>query len=381
MLFGPITTRLPSTRFSTLLNHLNVWAKKTGWQANYLLVKNQNGHILAAMPCFVKYHSYGEYVFDWAWANAYQEAGLEYYPKLINAIPFTPSTGPRIGFSTELDAQARDELAIQMFAQLQNEARRIGLSGIHSLFPNPDQTEYAAPNNFMQRLGYQFHWFNNNEGKPYASFDDFLSTFNSRKRKTLKKERQKVAEQGISVVMKSASEVSAKEWEMFYMLYHRTYLKRSGATGYLNREFFEAIARTLSEHVVLACAYYEQTFVAGALYFKDDKTLYGRYWGAQAEFDGVHFEACYYQGIDYAIQHGLERFDPGAQGEHKIQRGFTPIKTCSYHWLSHPQFHQAIANFLEEESKQVEHYIDDARTYLPFKEGTTCVDRDCLITR
>ena len=363
---------------------------QSGWQPLYLIALNETGaadqpQLKAAMPLFIKMHSYGEYVFDWSWANAYAQAGLEYYPKLINAVPFTPSTGHRIGFSETLSAEAKQDLFSLFIDTIQTFSLKQKLSGFHSLFPEKSavqlfgQKQHLEQKQFYRRDGYQFHWFNEHEGQLFNSFDHFLQTFSSRKRKTIRKERQKVQQQNLTIIMKEAHELDESEWDTFYHLYHHTYLKKSGSTGYLGKDFFHLIARSLPKQVLVACTYIDDEFVAAALYFRDKTTLYGRYWGSVVDIDGLHFEACYYQGIEYAIKHGLKRFDPGAQGEHKIQRGFTPIKTCSYHWLSHPGFHRAIEDFLIEETKHVDAYIKDARTYLPFKEGTEPVTPDCLI--
>ncbi len=351
---------------------------KTGWYPLYLaLIDNQK--VKAAMPLFIKSHSYGEYVFDWAWANAYSQAGIEYYPKIISAIPFTPSTGHRIGFHSDLSNSEQEDAVTLFLSNIKEYIKNKNYSGFHCLFPATKTIPSLKAAEFSHREGYQFHWFNDNNGKVFESFDEFLETFSSRKRKTLKKERRRVTEQNIHIAMKEAHELTEQEWHTFYQLYHYTYLKRSGATGYLGEEFFQLAAKALPKQILVACAYLDNEFVAAALYFRDESTLYGRYWGSKLELDCLHFEACYYQGIEYAIKHKLKRFDPGAQGEHKIQRGFTPIKTCSYHWLAHPQFNEAIKHFLKEESAHTNAYIQDARSYLPFKEGIKTVDVDFLL--
>ena len=351
---------------------------ESGWQSLFICAQD-NDRLIAAMPLYLKMHSYGEYVFDWSWAGAYEQAGLNYYPKLINAIPFTPSTGQRIGFLPELDEQMRSNVFSTFISFIKQYAVEKRLSGFHCLFPNKECVPYWQNEKFYCREGYQFHWFNDHDGKAFTSFNDFLSTFSSRKRKTIKKERKKIPDQNIHIVMKEAHEMSEEEWDIFYALYHRTYLKRSGSAGYLGKDFFHRVAEALPTQVLVACAYHESEFIAAALYFRDETTLYGRYWGTKVDIDGLHFEACYYQGIEYAIANGLKRFDPGAQGEHKIQRGFTPIKTVSYHWLAHPGFNQAIEQFVVEEAKHVGAYLEDARGFLPFKEGVELVDVNCLV--
>lgn len=355
-------------------HHDDIGAGDSGWYARHLLIKNGETPLLV-MPLFEKHHSYGEYVFDWSWANAYAQAGFDYYPKLLNAIPFTPSTGPRVGFNLELSPEDKTTVLEYALSCIEDHLRENQMSGYHSLFPEKSLSKAFNELPACRRIGYQFHWFN----QDYKNFDDFLEHFNSRKRKSIKRERKKVSTHGIDIRMREAHEVSDEEWSFFYALYHRTYLKRSGNTGYLGNDFFHRLAHALPHNVLLASAHHEGEFIAAALYLRDNDTLYGRYWGTQQDIDGLHFETCYYQGIEYAIKHKLKRFDPGAQGEHKIQRGFTPIKTSSYHWLSHPDFHRAIDQAMIQEEKAMESYIADARTYLPFKEGIEVPASDILI--
>ncbi len=346
----------------------------SGWQVQHLTVA-EGEKLIAVAPLFVKTHSYGEYVFDWSWANAYHQAGIDYYPKLLNAIPFTPATGPRIGWSADLDDKQKTECFTLMWRTIQELVKQQACSGFHSLFPTASATNHWQNAGFVRRIGYQFHWFNHD----YRDFDDFLASFSSRKRKNLKKERAKVHAQPLDIRMRHAAEISREEWDTFYALYHRTYLKRSGHAGYLGTDFFHQLALELPHNVLLASAHHRGQMIAAALYLRDENTLYGRYWGSKMDVDGLHFECCYYQGIEYAIAHGLQRFDPGAQGEHKIQRGFTPIKTQSYHWLAHPAFNRAIRDFVAQEARQIEHYLQDARSLLPFKEGVDIASEDILL--
>lgn len=351
----------------------------TGWQPHHLLVRtldnnndtNTNTDVIAVVPLFIKTHSYGEYVFDWAWADAYSRNGMDYYPKLLNAIPFTPATGKRWGIDNAIE-QNKDSLSqiITLIANaIRDEAIRLNASSCHSLFVSKENSKHLDGTQWQERVGYQYHWFNKN----YKSFDDYLSTMASRKRKNINKERSKILEQNILLSVKSGDEISAEDWDNFYLFYQTTYMKRSGHGGYLSPTFFPLLAQKMSQHIVMVQAYTESqdhhNNVAAALFFKDSKTLYGRYWGCKESFDGLHFEACYYQGIEYAIQNNLERFDPGAQGEHKIQRGFTPIKTYSRHWIAQPEFSHAIARFLTEEKKEVNQHIIDASQLLPFKQN------------
>lgn len=332
---------------------------ETGWQPCHLLLR-QNHALAAVMPLYLKSHSYGEYVFDWSWADAWRQSGLAYYPKLLTAIPFTPATGPRLCSAAGLDA---DQCLHAAVAAIQNLATRRTLSSWHLLFPEEVVSAKLLASGLHRRAATQFHWFN--EG--YTCFDDFLATFNSRKRKSLNRERRRVAEQGLSLRTMTGTDIGTQQWEQFYRFYQLTYAKRSGHGGYLSREFFLETAAGMGEQVVMVLAYSGTHAVAGALYFRSSDTLYGRYWGCEREYDCLHFEACYYQGIEYCIANGLQRFDPGAQGEHKIQRGFRPITTWSSHWIADPQLSQAVGDFTRREAQHNEHYREAAATMLPFK--------------
>ncbi len=334
-------------------------SQSTGWQSHHLIVSDRDNTLLV-MPLFLKFHSYGEYVFDWAWADAYHRYGKEYYPKLLNAIPFTPASGPRWGIANHCDQKHIVDFAL---TAIENEAEKNNYSSCHWLFPNAEQQETLISRRYNQRFGCQYHWFNHN----YQSFDEFLASFNSRKRKNLKKERRRVVEQNISLCVKEADDISQEDWQLFYLFYHLTYFKRSGQQGYLSETFFPLVAKYLSTHLVMVQAIEKGEVIAAALYFKDSQTLYGRYWGAKEEYDQLHFEACYYQGIEYAIKHKLKRFDPGAQGEHKIQRGFKPTPTTSFHWLVDPQFDTAVRRFVKAEAREIDHYIKAAGERLPFR--------------
>lgn len=373
----PLTYPFTKHAFLAALETSGSTTAETGWQPAHVLVR-QNGQVVAVMPLYQKSHSYGEYVFDWSWADACQRAGIQYYPKLLCAIPFTPATGPRLGFIASLTTAQKQE-AVQTIEQaVQEKLEQLGGSGFHCLFPSAKERPLFSNEKYAQRQGCQFHWFNAN----FESFDDFLSTFNSRKRKNIKRERQKVVEQGLCFNMRLAAELNSDDWKSFYLLYQRTYFKRSGHQGYLTADFFQQLAKALPQQVLLCSAHkhnLDSPMVAGALYLRDNSTLYGRYWGTQEDLDGLHFETCYYQGIDYAIKEKLQRFDPGAQGEHKIQRGFTPVKTCSYHWLKIPELHNAVKHFVVEEQQHNNAYCEDGRRYLPFKEGCNVVSSEKLL--
>lgn len=332
----------------------------TGWQPCHLLLR-QRGELAAAMPLYLKSHSYGEYVFDWSWADAWRQSGLAYYPKLVTAIPFTPATGPRLCAAPGQDAADCLRAAVDAVVDF---ARQRKLSSWHLLFPEENISNALLEAGLHRRAATQFHWFNDN----YHTFDEFLATFNSRKRKALNRERRRVAEQGIVLKTLTGAEIGREEWEQFYRYYQLTYAKRSGHGGYLTRAFFLDTAAGMGEQVVMVLAYCDGRAVAGALYFRSSDTLYGRYWGCEVEYDSLHFEACYYQGIEYCIAHGLARFDPGAQGEHKIQRGFHPITTWSSHWIADPRLAQAVGDFTRREAEHNERYRQAAAGMLPFRE-------------
>ncbi|WP_317932118.1 GNAT family N-acetyltransferase [Halioxenophilus sp. WMMB6] len=349
--------------FFLALEESGATTAQSGWQPSHL-VAYEDGQPVALLPLFIKTHSYGEYVFDWSWADAYRRIGHDYYPKLVTAIPFTPATGPRFCFAEHLTPAEREGLTGQLLARVQSLAAELHASSWHCLFPETEVAQQLAAQGFCLRQACQFHWFNHN----FSNFDDFLATFNSRKRKNLKKERQKIPEQGITLRRVEGVELTPKDWHRFYDFYRLTYLKRSGHEGYLNEAFFQALGEKLADHLMMAQAFKEDRFVAAALFFKSSSHLYGRYWGALDEFDGLHFEACYYQGIEYAIEQGLACFDPGAQGEHKIQRGFTPTATWSNHWLADHRFHAAVVDFVTREVPHIEAYMAEAAQLLPFKQ-------------
>ncbi|MDO3388717.1 GNAT family N-acetyltransferase [Gilvimarinus sp. SDUM040013] len=330
---------------------------QTGWQPYHLLVE-EAGVCVLIVPLFIKTHSYGEYVFDWAWADAYQHHGLSYYPKMLSAIPFTPCLGTRL-----IGGWQRQDLLKFALAAIKEECDTRGLSGWHCLFPNALQSDALSEIGLARRTGTQFHWFNRN----YRDFGDFVATFSSRKRKNVLKERRRVLEQGFTFEVVAGNELAPEHWQFFYPLYQHTYLKRSGHAGYLGAEFFQRLGTTLPQNCVMVIARLEGRQVAASLLLRDSTTLYGRYWGCIEEFDFLHFETCYYQGIDYAISQGLQRFDGGAQGEHKLARGFEPVTTVSHHWLQDVRFQAAIDDFLQRESAMVQSYFNDARDHLPFK--------------
>lgn len=339
-------------------------ASETGWQPLHMSLEDQH-QILAVMPLYLKTHSYGEYVFDWSWADAWEQNGLDYYPKLVSAIPYTPCQGPRLGTRLPLS------ITLQLFySSLLEYSAKIGASSWHGLFI--DNTLKEAACELLQhpqcalRMGLQYHWFN----RGYQHFDHYLSHFNARKRKNVRKERQKVAQQGITHEWISGSEISPEALEAFWIFYQTTHLKR-GRRGYLTRAFFEQLCDAMGDQLLFCFAKHQQHFVAGALFFRDSHTLYGRYWGSTQAYDSLHFETCYYQGIEYAIQAGLQRFDPGAQGEHKIARGFEPIPTWSIHQIQHLHFADSVKAFVNEEAKALRQVQADLAKGLPFHAQPT----------
>jgi hypothetical protein len=334
---------------------------ETGWLPQHLVLPNPEGGILGCAPLYLKSHSYGEYVFDWNWADAYERAGGRYYPKLQCSVPFTPATGPRLLVNP---AAERGEVEAGLIAAMLELARRHQASSLHITFPPRDQFDRLGAFGLLQRLGVQYHWLNND----YADFDAFLAGLASRKRKAIRKERRKVAESGIRLTPLSGSDIEARHWDAFFEFYIAT-ADRKWGQPYLTREFFHLLGERLADRVVLVMADYQDEPVAGALNLKSDTTLFGRNWGSLGRFRFLHFEACYYQAIDYAIAHGLKTVEAGAQGEHKIQRGYLPTATYSAHWIADAGFSNAIEEFLVRERRAMQHEIDALGDYSPFKEG------------
>jgi hypothetical protein len=318
----------------------------TGWEPCYLTLWNGED-LQAAAPLYRKEHSYGEYVFDWAWADAHQRHGVEYYPKWLVAVPFTPVPGPRL---LAADTAARDALA----TALHEHAVESGLSSLHTLFlPEADARRFAALGQ-MTRRSVQFHWFN----RGYVTFDDYLAALTQPKRKKVRAERRKVAEAGVSFERKVGADITEADWAFFARCYARTYSAHH-STPYLSRAFFLELARTMPETLLLVIAHRAGRPVASALALFDDARLYGRYWGAVETVPLLHFETSYYQMIEFAIERELAVFEGGAQGEHKLARGFEPVTTFSSHWLSHPAFNAAVQRYLEREHGGIEAYVDE----------------------
>ena len=328
----------------------------TGWQPQFLLLE-RDGRLAGAMPLFVKAHSWGEYVFDWAWADAYQRHGLAYYPKLLCAVPFTPVAGPRL---LAVDAAARRSI----LAGALEAAREF--SSLHVLFPQPQEADAMRDAGMILRRTVQFHWIN----AGYADFEDFLGRLTHRRRKVIRQERRRVREAGISFRWLRGAEIEPSHWAFFERCYRCTYAAHR-STPYLNLEFFQRLGTALPQHTLMILAERRTPAgaapVAAALNLVADGVLYGRYWGAAEPVPLLHFEACYYQAIEYAITQRLERFEGGAQGEHKMFRGLLPVETLSAHWLAHPSFAAAIEEYLARETRGVARYVDELNEHSPFK--------------
>lgn len=345
--------------FLLALEQSGAVSEQTGWLPRHLLVWD-NGNLIAFMPLYLKKHSRGEYVFDQQWAQAYQQTGKLYYPKWLTAIPFTPCQGPRITILETVDQVAVLSL---LLAYINEISEQQAISSWHCLFPLPGQKDQLQSQGLVIREDVQFHWFN----KDYGCFDDFLQTLSASKRKMIRRERRKITEQGITLQQISGLDVTEEQWQIFYQFYTMTYLKK-GMQPYLPPVFFKACAATMGEQLLLVMALKDRQYAGAALSFIGTDTLFGRYWGCYEEFDSLHFEACYYQGLDYCIEQQLQRFDSGAQGEHKIARGFEPITTYSAHWIKDTQFAQAIEQYLNREKTHVALYKKDAASYLPYKD-------------
>ncbi len=331
---------------------------KSGWQTMHLEI-TQQGQPVALIPSYIKTHSWGEYVFDFEWANAYQRYGLEYYPKLISAVPFTPCAGPRMLLAANTNL---DEALSFLQEQLPHLCAQLKLSSWHWLFAQQPDWQAAKQQTWHQRTDCQYHWYNEN----YSEFPDFTARLTSRKRKSINKERRVIAEQGIEFTWQRGGDIEPQALQEFYDCYQSTYLKRS-RQGYLTYEFFAQLLTQMPDKLLLVTASQDQKPLAYALFFMDDKALYGRYWGCLEEVDFLHFETCYYQGIDYCIANNIPHFDAGAQGEHKLARGFIPQTTHSYHYLAETGFDDAIEQYCKAEAEQIEHYMQWAQTALPYK--------------
>lgn len=326
----------------------------TGWQPCFLLLYDDT-QLIGAMPLYVKYHSYGEYVFDWAWAEAYERNGLSYYPKLVSAIPFTPITSSRL-LANHSDTKA---LIVNALSQIMRQNK---MSSAHVLFPDNDSAEWFKKAGWMQRQGVQFRWQN----LDYSDFDEFLSQLSHDKRKKIRQERKKVTDSGVICLQVKGGEITPEQWNFFYQCYENTY-REHRSTPYLTREFFTTIGNSMPQNILLILAYLDDKPIAAALNIYDEVTLYGRYWGSMQYVPNLHFELCYYQAQIFCITEKIEFFEGGAQGEHKLARGFKARPTCSFHQIANPDFAVAIEDFVVQESKGVAAYANELDERAPFK--------------
>ncbi|WP_316365356.1 GNAT family N-acetyltransferase [Candidatus Thiodiazotropha sp. CDECU1] len=347
--------------FHAALEHHDCVGSKFGWTPCHLVIR-QDARMVGLSPLYIKSNSYGEFVFDHAWADAYQRSGRRYYPKLVSAIPYTPAYGERLLVDPNADVIGIRKLMISATREM---AKESGLSSMHWLFTTEEEGAVLKSMGMLERLGVQFHW--RNQG--YESFDHFLAQLTAKRRKNIRQERRKVADTGIRFRVLHGNEVSDDEWQLFADFYTKTFEERYSLAT-LNAGFFREVGRTMGEQVVLILAYEDQACIAGALLYRSQSVLYGRHWGASRHHDSLHFETCYYQGIEYAIRHKLQRFEPGAQGEHKIWRGFLPARTRSYHWIGDPEFSFAIQEFLSRETPAIKNYQQNLLSSSPFRENS-----------
>ena len=347
--------------FLQLLESTSCVGAKTGWIPLHVTISKGNS-LLAGMPLYLKSHSQGEFVFDHSWANAFYQHGLDYYPKLVSSIPHTPASGPRLLIK---DGENKKELFEMIKEGIKNIAAKNNISSWHILFPREEEVDFYDDSNLSIRKNAQFIWFNEN----FKSFEDYLNSFRARHRKNVRKERNKIIEQELIIETFSGENLNYDLLNKFYKFYLSTNIKRSGFSGYLTKQFFLNFPATLFKNLVIVFAKKKSNdeMVGGSLFFRDDQNLYGRYWGCIEEFDCLHFECCYYQGIDYCIKNKLKKFDPGVQGEHKIKRGFAPTETYSAHWIADERFSEAIEDFVTKEERHINYYLEDAKKLLPFK--------------
>ncbi len=336
--------------------------KNHGWYPRYICIFDDQSALSAACPAYIKTNSYGEFVFDWSWAEAYEQHGLEYYPKLVVGVPYTPVAGQRLLVHPEADY---DRQAKTLARAVIDYAEQAGLTGVHFLFANEKDSETLRTEGLSLRLDCQYHWLN----RHYANFDDFLARCTAKRRKTIKRERRSVEEQHLRHEVRSGDSLSNEEWRTVCDLYTSTFDRKWGEAS-LNEAFFHSVSGTMGERFVIVFAYSGNEIVACSILLKSRDTLYGRYWGCKRYFKNLHFETCFYQGIEYCIRHNLRCFEPGAQGEHKITRGFRPIETRSAHHLFHHGFNSAISRYLKHERTAMRERCEQLHGLLPFKQNT-----------
>jgi predicted N-acyltransferase len=342
--------------FLSALHETGCAVPATGWTPQYLALR-ERGHLTAAMPLYIKTHSYGEYVFDWAWADAYARHGLHYYPKLLAAVPFTPVTGSRLIAETDEQREVLIRAALKL-------ARDAEVSSLHCLFPPCEQAQAMHARGMMLRHTVQFHWAN----AGYEDFEHFLSSMSHDKRKKVKQERRRVHDAGIAYRWVEGADITPEDMKLVARCYRQTY-RMHGSTPYLNAEFFQRIGRTMAPHLVLVIGERAGKPIAASFNVRSGRRLCGRYWGTLEYHSGLHFETCYYQTIEYCIARGIDVFEGGSRGEHKLARGLAPVHTYSAHWLAHPEFAAAVDDFLARETRGIAHYIDELNDRSPFKDA------------
>ena len=346
-------------QFLTALERTGCVIPDTGWEPHHLALYRAD-HLLAAAPCYLKYHSYGEYIFDWDWAHAYQQAGLKYYPKILLAIPFTPITGKRLLIHPDADAQfAR----VALSAAALELAEKTSASSIHSLFTLSEDNKALKTAGFVPRRSNQFHW--RNQG--YQNFGEFLAALSSKRRKNILRERRDMNSEGMTFRWLNGRETTANDWSFFYSCY-RTTIAEHGAIPYLNEAFFQLLGQTMPNGVRLLVASRQGHDIAAAFFLLGERSLFGRYWGAIDRIPNLHFETCFYQPIEYCIRNRLQRFEAGAQGEHKLNRGLIPTPVLSMHWLSHPGFFDAVQRYAQSEWEHVEQYQTILHAHSPYRK-------------
>jgi predicted N-acyltransferase len=356
-----------SHAFLSALEETGCVGGRTGWTPQHLVARTAGGALIGLVPLYAKTHSYGEYVFDHGWANAYERAGGAYYPKLQASVPFTPVTGPRLLLHPDAPADG----AAVLVAGLEAAGRQTGVSSLHVTFPTEAEWSLLGEAGWLLRTGQQYHW----ENRGYRCFDDFLGELNSRKRKSIRRERREVADAGVEVLALSGGDLRPEHWDAFFRFYMDTAGRKWGQP-YLNRDFFHRIGETMADRIVLMLGRRSGEWICGALNLVGADALYGRNWGAVADVPFLHFEACYYRAMDVAIERGLARVEAGAQGEHKIQRGYLPTRTRSAHWVADPGFRRAIADYLERERTAVDRDMELLAEYAPFRQGVPTEDQE-----
>lgn len=349
-----------SHAFLKALEDAGTVGRHSGWLPHHLILEDPAGGISGAMPCYLKSHSRGEYVFDWSWADAYERAGGSYYPKLLCAVPFTPVPGPRLLVRPGPNQVEHESTLAAAAITL---AQRLGVSSLHITFPTEDEWQRLAAMGFLQRTDQQFHWRNGG----YQSFDDFLASLASRKRKAVRKERAQAAAPGVTFELLTGSDIREAHWDAFFEFYMDTGSRKWGRP-YLNRRFFSLLGEAMADRCLLVMAKRRGHYIAGALNLIGGDCLYGRYWGAIEHYPFLHFELCYYQAIEFAIARGLQRVEAGAQGEHKLARGYMPVPTYSLHWIANRNFRRAVARFLEEERREVAEHRELLAAYGPYRK-------------